>query len=290
MEEMTEQPHDVTSDIVAAYMPPRKMDSRKGQNGKVLVVGGSRIYHGAPIMASLAALRTGSDLVYTAVPKTISGAVRAASYDIIAIPMADQKLTRGTAQQLAGAIPVPLDSAAIGMGLAVTDGLPILVRRLTDMDIRLVLDAGALIPGIAEMVSDRNCILTPHAGEFKRVFGVIPPDDINDRYEMVRQKAAGFGVTILLKGSVDVISDGKTTYLCRGRVPAMTVGGTGDVLAGLTAGLLSRSRDSLGSAAAAAFINKRVGDIVYAQKGLHMISSDMLPVIPSVMKEFDRVV
>lgn len=287
---MTEQPSPVSADTVAAYMPPRRADSRKGQNGKVLVVGGSRIYHGAPIMASLAALRTGSDLVYTAVPKTLINAVRASSYDIIAIPMADQKLTRGAAQQLAGAIPLPLDSAAIGMGLAVTDGLSILVRRLTDMDIRLVLDAGALIPGIAEMVSNRNCILTPHAGEFKRVFGVEPPDDVDGRVEMVRQKAKGFGVTILLKGPVDVISDGETTYLCHGRIPAMTVGGTGDVLAGLTTGLLSRSRDSLMSAAAAAFINKRVGEAVYAQKGLHMAASDMLAVIPSVMKEFDSVV
>ena len=86
----------ITSSMVRKYIRPRKSNSRKGDNGKVLVVGGSYMYHGAPILSSLAALRTGCDLVYTAVPKVNAQATRAASADLIVIPLADSKLTRGS--------------------------------------------------------------------------------------------------------------------------------------------------------------------------------------------------
>lgn len=279
----------VTPEDVSRFLPPRNASSRKGQNGKVLVVGGSRIYHGAPALAALAAIRSGADLAYAAVPGIVANAVRAVSPDVIVVPLADQKLTRGAAAKLAGVVPKGLDSAAIGMGLAVTDGLPALARRLTDMDVRLVLDAGALVPGVLDVVRDRGCVLTPHAGEFYRLFGISPPDDVASRQESVRQAAAGCGATILLKGRVDVISDGEDTYVDEAGVPAMTVGGTGDVLGGLVAGILARNRDPLQAATAAAYVNKRAGLQVQEKMGLHMTASDLLPVIPCVMKQFDAV-
>ena len=122
----------ITSSMVRKYIRPRKSDSRKGDNGKVLVVGGSYMYHGAPILSSLAALRTGCDLVYTAVPKVNTQATRAASADLIVIPLADSKLTRGSVNKLLGQIPAGIDSATIGMGLAVQDieALKLLVKSL----------------------------------------------------------------------------------------------------------------------------------------------------------------
>lgn len=285
---MTER---ITADHLKRFLPPRRTSSRKGQNGRVLVVGGSRIYHGAPALAAMAALRSGADLAYAAVPRMVADAVRAASRDIIVIPTADQKMTRGSAAKLAGTIPKGVDSAAIGMGLDATDGLPTLITRLTDMDIRLVLDAGALVPAITGIISDKNCVLTPHAGEFSRLFGESPPeDDAAIRADMVRRRAAECGATILLKGKTDVISDGRRTFANTASVPAMTAGGTGDVLCGLTAGILSRSRNPLESAAAAAYINKRAGMAVQKETGLHMVASDIITSIPSIMKPFDRVV
>ena len=283
---MTER---LTAAHLKRFLPARRANSRKGQNGKVLVVGGGRIYHGAPALASMAALRSGVDLAYAAVPKTVADAVRAASCDIIVIPMADQKLTRGAAAKLAGTVPKGLDSAAIGMGLDATNGLPTLVRRLTDMDVRLVLDAGALVPGMAEMVRDRNCVLTPHAGEFYRLFGESPPDEMADRAETVRRVAGECGATILLKGETDIVSDGSRTFVNPGKVPAMTAGGTGDVLSGLAAGILARNRNPLEAAASAAYINKRAGLAVQKETGLHMVASDIIPRILSVMRPFDRV-
>ena len=108
----------LTKTIIKGFMPARNKSSRKGDNGKVLVVGGSYVYHGAPVLSSLAALRTGTDLVYTAVPKNNVQSTRSISPDLIVIPLADSKLTRGSVNKLLGQIPKDLDSATIGMGLA----------------------------------------------------------------------------------------------------------------------------------------------------------------------------
>ena len=115
------KPISLSSSVVKKFIPSRKSNSRKGDNGKVLVVGGSYMYHGAPVLSSLAALRSGSDLVYTAVPKINVQSTRSLSSDFIIIPMADSKLTRGTVNKLLGQAPQDLDSATIGMGLAVQD-------------------------------------------------------------------------------------------------------------------------------------------------------------------------
>ena len=106
---------------VKKFIPARKAKSRKGDNGTVLVIGGSYIYHGAPILSSIAALRSGVDLVYTCVPKINVTPTRAISPNLIVIPLVDQKLTRGAVNKLLGVLPRKLDSATIGMGLAVQE-------------------------------------------------------------------------------------------------------------------------------------------------------------------------
>ncbi len=279
------------SAVVKKFIPERKTSSRKGDNGKVLVVGGSYIYHGAPILSSLAALRTGADLVYTAVPKINSQATRAISPNLIVIPLADSKLTRGAVNKLLGQIPSDLDSATIGMGLAIQDveALKILVRSLLDRDVRLSLDASALVSSILPFLANQNVVVTPHAGEFKKLFGETPSISKKERIVTVAKFAKKYSLSILLKGSTDIISDGNTTFLNVKKTPAMTVGGTGDVLSGIVAGLLARNRNSLGAAAAAAYINGQAGKIVQKKLGLHMTATDLLDVIPNAFKPFDRI-
>ena len=278
--------------IVRKFIPARRANSRKGDNGIVLVLGGSYMYHGAPILASIAALRCGTDLVYTCVPKINVTPTRAVSPNLIVIPLADQKLTRGAANKLVGALPRNLHSATVGMGLAVQEknALLHLVKCLLDRDIRLSLDASALIPEVLPLLAEKNVIVTPHAGEFKRLFGMVPSDSADRRVKQVEEHAKKAGITILLKGATDIISDGSTTYLYEKKIPAMTVGGTGDVLSGLVAGLLSKNRNALEAAAAAAFINGLAGKAVQNRMGLHMTSMDLLEQIPAVMKPFDKVV
>jgi len=281
----------VREDVASLAIPPRRAASRKGDNGKVLVVGGSYIYHGAPILTSLAALRAGCDLVYTAVPKINVQSTRAASASLIAIPLPDQKLTKGSARKLMGMIPNDIDSAAIGMGLAVADktALEFLVLSLLDRDVRLVLDASALVSSILPHLTGSNAVLTPHAGEFQRMFGVDVPQDTKDKVQTVMQLAKEYGVAILLKGQTDIICDEAHAYTFAKQTPAMTVGGTGDVLAGITASILARNRDAALSAAAAAFINGAAGQLIQDELGLHIAPTDLIDAIPRVMKKFDKI-
>ena len=277
---------------VRKFIPSRKSNSRKGDNGIVLVVGGSYIYHGAPILSSIAALRCGTDLVYTAIPKINVVSTRAISPNLIVIPLVDQKLTRGAVNKLLGALPRNLDSATIGMGLAIQEknALINLIKSLLDRDVRLSLDASALIPEVLPYLCDKNVVVTPHAGEFKRLFGILPLNSKKERISLVEKHAKENGITVLLKGSTDVISDGTTTFLNEKKTPAMTVGGTGDVLSGLVAGMLSKNRNPLESSAAATYINGLAGKAVQKKFGLHMTSMDLLEELPAVMKPFDRIV
>ena len=286
------EPQLLSSSIVENFIPARKSASRKGNNGIVLVIGGSYIYHGAPILSSLAALRCGTDLVYTSVPKINVTPTRAISPNLIVIPLVDQKLTLGAVKKLVGALPRNLHSATIGMGLAIQEknSLLHLVQSLLNRDVRLSLDASALIPEVLPLLANKNVVVTPHAGEFKRLFGDAPSDSKNERIQLVEKHALDNGVTILLKGPTDIISNGNTTYLCQKNTPAMTVGGTGDVLSGLVAGLLSNNRNSLESAAAAAFICGLTGKQVQDKLGLHMTSMDLIDAIPSIMKPFDKII
>lgn len=282
---------NLQASIVRKFIPARNLTSRKGDNGKVLVVGGSYLYHGAPILSSIAALRTGADLVYTCVPKVNVQATRAISPNLIVIPLADSKLTRGAVNKLLGQIPNDLDSATIGMGLAIADkeALNLLVKSLLDRDVRLSLDASALVNYILPLISNKNVVVTPHAGEFKKMFSEALPESKKERITLVEKHARENSITILLKGATDIISDGKKTFLNTKLTPAMTVGGTGDVLSGIVASMLSRNRNPLESSAAASFINGMAAKVVQRKVGLHMVASDLFDAIPVALKPFDKI-
>jgi ADP-dependent NAD(P)H-hydrate dehydratase len=276
---------------VKSFIPPRKFASRKGDNGKVLVLGGSYFYHGAPILSSLAALRCGTDLVYTCVPKINVQATRASSPNLIVLPLVDAKLTRGAVHKLLGVIPKELDSATIGMGLAIQDieALKLLVTSLLNKDVRLSLDASALVSDILPLIKNKKVVVTPHAGEFKRLFGELPSDSKKERISIVEKYAKENSLTILLKGPTDIVSDGQKTYLNVKNTPAMTVGGTGDVLSGVVAGMLSKNRNPIEAAAAAVFINGKAGTLAQKKHGLHIVATDLLEFISDAMKPFDRI-
>jgi len=277
--------------IIKNFIPSRKFASRKGDNGKILVLGGSYFYHGAPILSSLAALRCGTDLVYTCVPKINVQATRAISPNLIVLPLVDAKLTRGAVHKLLGVIPKELDSATIGMGLAIQDieALKLLVTSLLNQDVRLSLDASALVNDILPLIKDKKVVVTPHAGEFKRLFRELPPETKKERISTVERHAKENGLTILLKGPTDIVSDGQTTYLNVKNTPAMTVGGTGDVLSGVVAGILSKNRNPLEAAAAAVFVNGKAGMLAQRRHGLHIVATDLLEFISEAMKPFDRI-
>jgi ADP-dependent NAD(P)H-hydrate dehydratase len=277
--------------LAKKLMPPRKASSKKGDNGTVLVAGGSRFYHGAPVFTSMAALRSGTDLVYTAVSRSIITEVRCFSPALIALPLPDDKLTVGAANRLVAMLPKKPDTAAIGMGMSLANQKAIiaLVRRLKEQGTKILLDASALIPEILPEIADTDAVVTPHAGEYMRLFGEAPGKDENERIANVQTSAKRYGITVLLKGPIDVISDGKSVGINRTHNCAMTVGGTGDVLAGITAGLMCKV-SSFDAALLAAYFNGLAGNLAFNRVGLHMASTDLLDELPIAMKRFDVII
>ncbi len=281
----------ITSKLARQLVVPRKASSKKGDNGIILVVGGSRFYHGAPVLTSMAALRTGADLVYTAVPRSVIVPVRSYSPAIIALPMPDDKLTVGAANRIAAMVPKKADAAAIGMGMSIAkpEALVTLVAKLKNAGTKLLLDASALIPEVLKEAGDTGTIVTPHAGEYRRLFQTDAGKTTDERAANVQKMAQEHGVTILLKGPVDIVSDGKRVGLNSTHNPAMTVGGTGDVLSGITVSLMTRI-EPFNAALLAAYFNGLAGNLAYKQVGLHMTSDDLVGALPSAIKPFDRIV
>lgn len=271
-------------------MPIRRASSKKGDNGTVLVAGGSRFYHGAPVLASMAALKSGTDLVYTAVPRSIIIPVRSFSPNIIALPLPDDKLTVGSANRLAAMIPKRADTAAIGMGMSLAgpEAIIALVTKLVQAGTKLLLDASALIPEILPVIGGKGAVVTPHAGEFNRLFQAEVGKTEKERISDVASMAKKHDVTVLLKGPTDVVSDGDKIGINRTHNCAMTVGGTGDVLSGLTAGLMTKMKP-FDAALLGVYINGLAGNIALRRVGLHMVATDIIDCLPSAMKPFDKI-
>lgn len=268
----------------------RRRNSHKGDNGVVLVVGGSWLYHGAPVLSALAALRTGADLVFVAVPRQIVSSVRAQSPNIIAYPMPDAKLTVGSAQKLLRWLP-SIDSAVVGpgMGRQNTSGMVRLVTELSRRDVKLVLDADALVRDVVSAVEGKSAVITPHAGEFQRLFNIeLEVKSPRKRAENVAKMAAEAGVVILLKGQADIVSDGKRTVVNKTGSPAMTVGGTGDVLSGVVAALMAKGAKPFDAAVAGARVNGLSGELAAGDLGAHIVATDVIDRLPLILKKFDR--
>lgn len=281
----------VDEDFVKNCIRPRRIDSHKGENGKVMVIGGSWLYHGAPFLSAMASLRCGVDLAYIAAPEKIATAIRALSPNIIVLPLSDLKLTRGVAKRVLKILP-EIDSMVIGPGLASGGeaGIELVVKEALALGKGIVLDATALYSSILEKVSGGRVVLTPHAGEFKRVFGKDVPSKLDERVKLVKEEAEKNRVTILLKGRFDVISNGVEVMVNKTGTPAMTVGGTGDVLSGIVAALLAWGNDPFEAAASAAWINGKAGELATSRFGLHILATDIIDFLPEVLRRFDRVV
>jgi len=278
----------IDSEFVSGVIPPRRKDSHKRMNGTVCVVGGSRLYHGAPYLCATGAMKSGVDLVFVAVPASIATPIRALSPDFIVVPLPDSKLTRGNVSKLMAWVP-ETDVFAVGPGLGAQnpESVAQALNRMKGDNRSLVVDADALRERVLPSIRGANAVVTPHAKEFERLFGVHLPDGLDERVEAVSGEAKKAGVTVLLKGPTDVISDGERTALNDTHTPAMTVGGTGDVLTGITAGLLAKRMPPFEAACAAAYINGAAGVEAVKQLGFHITASDVANQIANVMKKYD---
>lgn len=259
---------------------PTAKRGHKGQNGRVLVIGGGP-YTGAPALVGLAALRAGADLVTIATPSAVSGSVASFSPDLIVRPLEGDVLCREHLPEIEGLIERH-DVVVVGNGLGRDAETLGAVEELLPMCGRAVLDADALKAVHEDTVLDGEVVLTPHMGELAAITGREIPGSLDARCELVRDLCTSLGAVVLSKGAVDVVSDGRRTRLNITGNSAMAVGGTGDVLAGITGALLCRAAP-FEAACAAAFINGAAGDMAKLEEGYSLLATDMLPRIPRVM-------
>ncbi|MDY6964945.1 MAG: NAD(P)H-hydrate dehydratase [Halobacteriota archaeon] len=258
----------------------RRSDSHKGDNGKVLVIGGGA-YSGAPALSALAALRTGSDWVTVLVPKNIYPIVSSFSPDLIVRSLCSDILTEADLPFISKQIPKH-DAVVIGMGLGSEKETITATRSIIGECDKVVVDADGLY-GLDLPVKKQRMIITPHAGEFSKITDLRVPDGREERIEFLKDFSGKNKLTVLLKGSEDIISDSLHTRINRTGNAGMTVGGTGDVLSGIVGALFAMTDNPFYAAKAGAFISGRAGDIAFEEYKNGLTATDVLEKIPEAI-------
>ncbi|MDF1557904.1 MAG: NAD(P)H-hydrate dehydratase [ANME-2 cluster archaeon] len=260
----------------------RSPDSHKGDGGRVLIIGGGA-YSGAPALSGLAALRAGADIVTVAAPKSVAGIIASFSPNLIVKKLSKKRLHRQDIPILEELIQAH-DVVVIGMGLGRDDETLAAIREILPLCNKVVVDADGLA-AIETPLSQYGCemIITPHAGEFRALGRDKVPHDLDRRVGMVNRFAADNNAVVLLKGPEDIISNGEQSKVNHTGNPGMTVGGTGDVLAGITGALFAKN-SAIEAAMAAAYICGRAGDMVYEELGVGLLATDIIDSIPAAMK------
>lgn len=252
-------------------IPGKKSGAHKGAGGKVLIIGGGP-YQGAPYLAALSALRGGADIVRVATPCMMQYP------DLIVSPLSGGEISGEHTEEL---ITLGEKSDCVVCGCGLGDKSHDVIREIAPYFRKVVFDADALN---CPVPLGADTIITPHAGEFQRISGSFPPQDLCGRAYSVRNFAKNTEgrLTVLLKGETDVISDGESVRFNRTGTPAMTKGGTGDVLAGLTGALFSRM-DAFDAACISVWINGMAGEKVAGLYQNGLLASDIIDKIPEIM-------
>lgn len=256
-------------------MIERQTDSHKGQNGKVMVIGGSEMFHGAPILCSLGAEHSGVDLVFPVLPPCHAQVARTYSLNFIIQTFQGTHLTSKDVKHILH-FSEKTDVVVIGPGLGSNPVTQKAVKNLlTHLKVPTVVDASALI--FTNMLP-KNTVLTPHRGEFTALTGDDPTP------ENVQKWAEDLGVTIVCKGPEDIIASEDHVAINKTGTPLMTVGGTGDVLSGFIGGLMAQGMSGFDAGKLATkTLGKAAEKIAEAQGTLRAV--DLAREIPELLKD-----
>lgn len=256
-------------------LPKRGRDSHKGENGKVLVIGGSKDYVGAVALAGLAALRSGVDWVTIAAPLKVGYAINSLSADLVVKKFKGDDFSVSHAKEVLN-LEKNFDAVLIGNGIGM-HAKGFVRKYVKETRKKIVIDADAIKH--IKLQDVRNAILTPHHKEFEILLKNSKLNK-NDYKRFLKNNI------ILLKGRVDEIVSTSSTYYNKTGNAGMTKGGTGDVLAGLCVGFLGQGLSLLQSAKNAAYFNGLAGDILLKKKkGFTYLASDLVEEIKEILKK-----
>jgi NAD(P)H-hydrate epimerase len=278
---------------VAPAFPPRDPAAHKGSFGHVLVVAGSVGKTGAAVLAALAAQRSGAGLVTLAAPASLNPILEMKLTEVMTEPLPE---TDGHTIGLDALEPLlrlaeGKTAVAIGPGLGTHPATQQLVRALlARLRLPTVVDADGLnaLAGEPESLGRAAgpLVLTPHPGEYARLLGVPRSEMLADRIRLVRETAARFRLTLVLKMARTLVADshGTLAIIPTGN-PGMATGGTGDVLTGLIAGLIAQGLGPAESARAGAYLHGLAGDLAAGRLGQEaMLAGDLLESLPEAIR------
>ncbi len=262
------------SDIKKILKPRNKFD-HKGKYGHALISGGNKGMIGATVLSAKACLKTGAGLVSTLIPDV--------GYDIVQTAIPEVMTLSGFGNDFLSAVPSLKRYSAIGIGPGLGKHdftIDFLNEFLEKTDIPIVIDADALniIAENKHLLKKipANSVLTPHPGEFARLFG--PTANSFERIKLLRKKAKELNLFIVLKGAYTAIAspDG-TVYFNNTGNPGMATAGSGDVLTGMITALLAQGYDSLEASTTGVFLHGLAGDIAGKVKGHYsLLAGDII--------------
>lgn len=248
-------------------------DSHKGMNGTLAIVGGWTFY-GSAVIAALGAEKVGIDLVRVYCTETNYGII--SSYDPSIIVRKANLVSSRLYEEIRGH-----KAVLIGPGIGISAESANTVKRVINTtENPMVIDADALkvLKDFKHIMKGKKIVITPHKEEFRIISGLEPTE------ENVMEFSSEYGIITMLKGKVDFITDGKRIMYARGGNARMTMGGTGDLLAGILAAFVSRGIDPFRATAMAAFVNKRSAELAFNRNSYWYGLNDMIEEIPNVMK------
>lgn len=273
----------------------RSEDSHKGNNGRLLIVGGNEDYSGAPAIAGMAAIGAGADLVYVASPEKSAEAIKSTSPDLIVKSLKGDKLSLAHADEILE-LAEKVDAVLIGPGAGIDEDTSKLFNVLAaKVKKPIVIDADGLKQVELSLIKNReDIILTPHIFEFRSIFKAGDglkldidsydfrkvDENITEFIQITRQIRG----SVIVKGQYDLILHETKFRINKSGNAGMTVGGTGDALAGITAALLAQGLNTFDSACLGVFINGLAGDEAFNEKGNGFSATDLVSYIGSVIK------
>jgi len=271
-------------------------ESHKGENGRLTIIGGSKLFHGSPLLGLQVASQIVDMLYFVSIEENLKllKNLKSNLYSFIAVPFGKETdYIKQSDAILIGPGMVRGDKNYTGTGesgMQTQEKVLSLLKQYPNK--KWVLDAGALQTITIKQVYNlgaQNIIVTPHRKEFVSYFNAENVnqevwDNLEKTAQLVWEKAQEFGCTIILKGKIDIISNGQQTLFNQTGNEGMTKGGTGDVLAGLVSALAC-TNDLLTSASIAAFINGLTGDELYKTVGPFFNADQLAQKVPEVLWE-----
>ena len=285
----------MTAADMRPLLPLRSPAAHKGSFGKTMVIAGSRNYIGAAYLAGSAATRSGSGLVTIALPTSIQTAVASKAIEPTYLPLAESSpgvAKPSTASDVTDALD-GYNSLLVGCGMGQAADTRAFIEAIlysrTPLPSTVIdadgLNALATTPQWWERLAD-TAILTPHPGEMARLTSMSTRDVQSDRISVAVESAARWNKIVVLKGAHTVVAypDGRA-MLSPFANPGLATAGTGDVLAGSIAGLLSQGASPEHAAALGVYLHGLAGERVRDRLGdTGMLASDLLPNLPLAIR------